>query len=126
MHPLDSIEIHKICERPWGRWVVLEYGKNYRVKRFEIDFGKRFSLQHHNYRVETWMVVEGSFKITLDDKTFVSVPGDTIIVALNVKHRAEGASEGNNVMIEIWHGTNLTEEDIVRYEDDYGRGPECI
>lgn len=121
MNPLDNIEIGKTCIRPWGRWAVLEYGEKYRVKRFELDYGKRFSLQHHNSRVETWMVVEGSFKITLDDKVFDAVPGDTIVVALKVKHRAEGTSQGNNVIIEIWHGDWLSEDDIVRYDDDYGR-----
>jgi mannose-6-phosphate isomerase-like protein (cupin superfamily) len=121
MNELDSIELGKVCERPWGRWVVLEFGDNYRVKRFEVDLGKRFSLQHHNFRVETWLVVSGKFMITLDEKQFEAVPGDLIEVALKVKHRAEGLADGTNAIIEIWRGDKLSEDDIVRYEDDYGR-----
>lgn len=118
---VGEVEINKVYDRPWGRYIVLELGEGYLVKRIEVDAGKRFSLQHHNRRTENWIVVSGDFKVTLDDKIINMFPGDSVIIQIGQKHRAECISETTGVFIEVQRGDYLGEDDIVRYEDDFGR-----
>ncbi len=121
MNQVGEVEIGKVYERPWGRYIVLELQDGYLVKRIEVDAGKRFSLQHHERRSEHWFIASGDFKITVDDKIFEAKPGDSIDIKIRQKHRAECVGGSTGIFIEVQRGDYLGEDDIVRYEDDYGR-----
>ena len=108
-------------ERPWGRYTILDKGSDFQVKRLEVEPGKRFSLQSHKQRSEIWIVVNGSFSITLDDEKVVANIGDVININIGQRHRAECISEDKGIFIEVQRGDYLGEDDIIRYEDDFGR-----
>ena len=111
-------------QRPWGSFTVLDEGNNYKVKRIEVLPGKRLSYQRHARRAEHWMVVEGTGKVTLDDREIIVRTGETIDVPIGAAHRIENPGKGNLVFIEIMRGAYLGEDDIVRLADDFGRLPE--
>ena len=125
--PLDA------DDRPWGRWeeYINEAGapgeEGYRVKRIIVSPGARLSLQSHQHRSEHWVVVQGSGMLTLGDTVEEAeersvTPGDTIFIAQGAVHRIANP-EGNDtdlIFIETQRG-DCREEDIERYEDDYGR-----
>lgn len=118
---LSVIEIGKSYERPWGRYIVLEIGEKYLVKRIEVDPGKRFSLQYHNFRHEVWAFVAGEGRVTLDDRESNARTGDVVEIKIKQVHRCECISDTKAVFIEIQRGEELREDDIVRLSDDYGR-----
>jgi mannose-6-phosphate isomerase len=107
--------------RPWGTFTVLDEGTNYKVKRIEVLPGKRLSYQKHAQRAEHWMVVQGTAKVTLDEREINVTTGETIDIAIGAAHRVENASEDLLVFIEIQRGAYLGEDDIVRLQDDFGR-----
>ncbi len=108
-------------ERPWGTFTVLDEGAGYKVKRIEVYPGKRLSYQKHTHRAEHWMVVAGVGKVTLDGRE-LSVPvGETVDVPLGASHRIENPGADKLVFIEIQRGDYLGEDDIVRFDDDFGR-----
>ncbi|MDE2483975.1 MAG: phosphomannose isomerase type II C-terminal cupin domain [candidate division NC10 bacterium] len=107
--------------RPWGCWTVLGEGKGYKVKRIEVNPGHRLSLQRHAQRSEHWIVVAGTAKITIGERTlFVHVQESTFVPA-GTAHRIENPGPHLLIIIEIQHGLYLGEDDIVRLQDDYGR-----
>lgn len=107
--------------RPWGTYTVLEEDRGFKVKRIEVLPGKRLSYQKHSQRAEHWFVVEGTAKVTLDDKEITVRAGEAIDIPIGAAHRVENPSEENLVFIEVQRGTYLGEDDIVRLHDDYGR-----
>jgi len=107
--------------RPWGSYTVLEEDRGFKVKRIEVLPGKRLSYQKHAQRAEHWFVVEGTAKVTLDDKEITVRAGEAIDIPIGAAHRVENPDEGNLVFIEVQRGTYLGEDDIVRLQDDYGR-----
>jgi mannose-6-phosphate isomerase-like protein (cupin superfamily) len=125
--PLDA------DDRPWGRWeeYLNESGapgeEGYRVKRIIVSPGSRLSLQSHDHRSEHWVVVQGEGVLTLGDTVESAderpvAPGDTIFIAQQAVHRIANPDEndGDLIFIETQRG-DCREEDITRYEDDYGR-----
>ncbi|HEX8633979.1 MAG TPA: phosphomannose isomerase type II C-terminal cupin domain [Pyrinomonadaceae bacterium] len=108
-------------ERPWGTFTVLDEGENYKVKRIEVLPGKRLSYQKHAQRAEHWMVVAGEAKVTLDDEEITVSTGNTIDIPIEAKHRVENPGTTPLVFIEIQRGSYLGEDDIVRFNDDFGR-----
>lgn len=108
-------------ERPWGVFTTLLYNniESTTVKIINVDKNKKNSLQKHKNRDEFWFVQEGMLKIFVDDETIILNKGESITVRSGVKHRFEGISD-YNILIEISTG-DFSEEDITRYEDDYGR-----
>ena len=107
--------------RPWGRWTVLGEGEGYKVKRIEVNPGHRLSLQRHAHRSEHWIVVTGTAKIVIGERTsFVQTQESTFVPAGTV-HRIENPGPHLLIIIEIQNGVYLGEDDIVRFEDDYGR-----
>lgn len=108
-------------ERPWGRFFILQDEINYKIKRIEVEPGQRLSYQFHNKRSETWVIIEGSAYITVDDTSKEFEKGDTIIIPLKAKHRVENKSDSLLVFIEIQIGSYFGEDDIIRLNDDYGR-----
>jgi len=108
--------------RPWGEYLVLEDdAADHKVKRITVTPHKRRSYQSHAMRAEHWFVVSGTAKVTLDDVDHLVGPGEAIDIARGAKHRVENPGDEPLVFIEVQHGTYFGEDDIVRYEDDFGR-----
>ncbi len=112
---------HLTDYRPWGGYKVLESGKNYKIKVLEVLPGKRLSLQKHKYRDEIWTVIEGEAKITLQNKNIKLKKGETIKIPAQTIHRAENTGQKLLEILELATGDNISEDDIIRIEDDYNR-----
>ncbi len=110
--------------RPWGSFTVLDEGNNFKVKRIEVLPGKRLSYQKHSQRAEHWVVVQGTAKVTLDDREIIVTSGETIDIAIGAAHRVENPGPDTLVFIEVQRGSYLGEDDIIRLQDDFGRARE--
>ena len=108
-------------ERPWGRYFVLHDESTYKLKRIEVDPGERLSYQYHHKRSEAWTIVEGMGRITLDGDVKDYKKGETILIPQGVKHRIENKGDKKLVFIEVQTGSYFGEDDIIRYDDKYGR-----
>ena len=113
----------KTVERPWGNYQCLDRGVNvgFQVKRLVVYPHKRLSLQSHNQRSEHWVVVQGTIKCIVGDDTHTLNVNQTVYIPKGVKHRIINSSDDDAVVIETQIGNYLGEDDIVRFEDDYGR-----
>ena len=107
--------------RPWGRWEVLESSSDFCVKKITVNPGGILSLQLHHYRSEHWIIVEGEAVVTLGDELLVKKANESIYIPCETKHRIQNNTDKNVVFIEVQTGENLREDDIVRFEDKYGR-----
>lgn len=108
--------------RPWGEYLVLEdQASDHKVKRIVVTPHKRLSYQSHAKRAEHWFVISGTAKVTLDGEDHLVGPGESIDIPLGTKHRVQNPGDDPLVLIEVQYGTYFGEDDIVRYEDDYGR-----
>jgi mannose-6-phosphate isomerase-like protein (cupin superfamily) len=108
-------------ERPWGYYEVLELREFFQIKLLVVNSGKRLSLQSHNFRSEHWHVLSGKGFVTVGSEIQEVGPEDSISIPVGVKHRV-AAGEGDSLtFIEIQTGTSFDEDDIFRYEDDFGR-----
>ncbi|MBZ0168335.1 mannose-6-phosphate isomerase [Candidatus Methylomirabilis lanthanidiphila] len=107
--------------RPWGCWTVLGEGEGYKVKRIEVNPGQRLSLQRHTHRSEHWIVVAGTAKIVIGQRTSFVDTQESTFVPVGVVHRIENPGPDLLLIIEIQNGRYLGEDDIVRLQDDYGR-----
>jgi mannose-6-phosphate isomerase len=110
--------------RPWGTFTVLDEAEGFKVKRIEVLPGKRLSYQKHFQRAEHWVVVQGTAKVTLDDREIIVEAGEAIDIAIGAAHRVENPSKETLVFIEVQRGGYLGEDDIVRLQDDFGRAAE--
>ena len=106
--------------RPWGWFETLAEGPGYRVKRLLIHQGQRISLQRHHHRSEHWVVVAGQGLMHLDGREWELAPGSTVLIAAQAVHRAS-ALLGDLELIEVQRGRELSEDDIERLADDFGR-----
>jgi len=107
--------------RPWGTFTVLDEGKNFKVKRIEVNPHKKLSLQLHRRRSEHWVVVEGNARVTVGERVIDLAPNESIYVPMQVKHRIENATNQPLTLVEVQCGEYLGEDDIVRFSDDFGR-----
>jgi mannose-6-phosphate isomerase len=107
--------------RPWGTFTVLDEADGFKVKRIEVLPGKRLSYQKHAQRAEHWVVVQGTAKVTLDERDIVVKTGEAIDIAVGAAHRVENPGAETLVFIEVQRGGYLGEDDIVRLQDDFGR-----
>jgi mannose-6-phosphate isomerase-like protein (cupin superfamily) len=107
--------------RPWGRYVILEESDGYKVKRIEVNPGRRLSLQSHRQRQEQWTVVRGQALVTRGQDQYPLTPGESIHIPREALHRVANPGTGLLVFIEVQTGDYLGEDDITRYEDDYKR-----
>lgn len=115
-------EYHIQDYRPWGNYKILEEEKKaFKIKRIEVNSGKKLSYQLHHHRNEHWVVVKGSAKVTIDDKEMIINTGESIDIKAGQKHRLENVGESALEIIEVQMGEYLEEDDIVRFEDEYGR-----
>ncbi len=108
-------------KRPWGTWEILDTGENYTVKRIVVKPKQKLSLQSHNFRDEHWIVTQGTASVTLGEKTITASQNTPLFIPAKVKHRIENIAEKDLIFIEVQTGDTLDEEDIIRYEDVYGR-----
>ena len=111
----------KFDRRPWGTFTVLDEGDTFKVKRIEVLPGKRLSYQKHAQRAEHWVVVEGTAKVTLDDRDITIEKGKAIDIPIGSAHRVENTGDELLVFIEVQRGSYLGEDDIIRLQDDFGR-----
>ncbi len=107
--------------RPWGRFITLEDGDTYRVKRVEVLPGRRMSYQYHARRSEHWVIVSGNCRVTLDGGVVDLCAGDAIDIPLRSTHRIANSGSELLIFIEVQRGDYFGEDDIIRLEDDYGR-----
>ena len=107
--------------RPWGWFESLIIQKHSQVKRIHVLAGAKLSLQSHKYRSEHWVVIEGTAKVTIDDCVALLTEGQAAHIPLGAVHRLENPTEVPLVIIEVQTGVYLGEDDIIRYEDLYGR-----
>jgi mannose-1-phosphate guanylyltransferase/mannose-6-phosphate isomerase len=110
-----------IEERPWGHFAVLGHGPAYKIKRIGIKPGGRLSLQMHDHRSEHWIVVAGTARVTRGDEVFDVGTNESTFIPAREKHRLENPGSGDLVIIEIQSGEYLGEDDIIRFDDVYGR-----
>ena len=107
--------------RPWGFYEVLCDESDHKVKRITVTPDKRLSLQRHQKRSEHWYVLHGQAVVTLDDSEVVLSPGQAVDINCGVKHRVANRGSENLVFIEVQTGSYFGEDDIERFEDDFGR-----
>ena len=114
-------QYHVQVHRPWGSYTVLEEGQSYKIKRVSVSPGKRLSLQLHRHRSEHWIVVSGTAGIQLGEDRFVLAPNESTFVKAGVRHRLGNPGAVPLEVIEVQSGDYLGEDDIVRFDDEYGR-----
>ncbi len=114
-------KLHRTVHRPWGTYTVLEEGDRFKIKRVEVKPGGRLSLQMHHHRSEHWVVVRGTAKIVNGDQEMVLTTNQSTYIPCGNNHRLENPGVMRLVLIEVQSGDYLGEDDIVRFEDIYGR-----
>jgi mannose-1-phosphate guanylyltransferase/mannose-6-phosphate isomerase len=117
----EEYRLHRTVYRPWGTYTVLEEQPRYKIKRITVNPGAKLSLQMHQHRSEHWVVVEGTAKVTRGDETFYVNVNESTYISLGQKHRLENDGAVPLEMIEVQSGSYLGEDDIVRFDDEYGR-----
>ncbi len=113
---------HLTVFRPWGSYTVLEEGPGYKVKRVTVNPGGRLSLQLHHQRAEHWVVIAGTARVTCGERVFELAVGQSTGIPVETRHRLENPGSDTLHIIEVQNGPYLGEDDIVRFQDDYGRG----
>jgi mannose-6-phosphate isomerase-like protein (cupin superfamily) len=107
--------------RPWGDWTVLDAGPGYAVKRIRVRPEGVLSLQRHRHRAEQWIIVAGTARVTRGDATFDLTPGQATRIGLGEVHSIANPGADEMVFIEVQTGEVLSEDDIERLQDRYGR-----
>ena len=117
----ESHKLHRTVHRPWGTYTVLEEGSRFKIKRIEVKPGASLSLQMHHHRSEHWIVVSGMAKVVNGERDLLIATNESTYIPAGHKHRLENPGVVNLVMIEVQSGEYLGEDDIVRFQDVYGR-----
>lgn len=118
--------LHKTVHRPWGTYTVLEEGPQFKIKRIVVKPGASLSLQMHFHRSEHWIVVSGMARVTKDTEIMLVSKNESTFIPAGYKHRLENPGLMDLVMIEVQSGEYLGEDDILRFEDNYGRITETV
>ena len=113
--------MNSIVDKPWGSFEILKKDKNYLVKKINVNAGGILSLQSHKHRSEHWIVAKGEVEVTIDNKIIILKENENIFIPKGAKHRISNKSNFDLVIIEMWYGDILDENDIKRYEDIYER-----
>lgn len=116
-----EVDAHRKVYRPWGWYDSIDDGPRFQVKRIVVNPGASLSLQLHHHRAEHWVVVTGTARVTRGEETFIISENQSTYIPLGVKHRLQNPGKVPLEIIEIQSGTYLGEDDIVRFEDTYGR-----
>lgn len=117
----EEVNIHRKAYRPWGAYECIDISERFQVKRITVNPGGRLSLQLHHHRAEHWIVVKGTARVTCGDKEFLLSENESTFIPLGEKHRLENAGKIPLELIEVQTGAYLGEDDIVRFDDVYGR-----
>lgn len=117
----DEHRIHRTVIRAWGTYTVLEEGENYKIKRILVNPKSKLSLQMHAKRSEHWVVVSGTARVTCGESVYTIQANQSTFVPMGVKHRLENPTDEPLQLIEVQSGAYLGEDDITRFQDDYGR-----
>lgn len=115
------VESHPTVVRPWGSYCVLEEGPHYKIKRIQVNAGARLSSQMHHHRSEHWVVVDGTAEVEVDDVARIMVENQSVDIPKASQHRLANPGKVPLNIIEIQSGPYLEEDDIVRFDDVYGR-----
>lgn len=117
----DEINNHRKVYRPWGYYDSIDSGDRFQVKRIVVKPGEKLSVQMHHHRAEHWIVVSGTAKVTKGEDTFLVSENQSTYIAIGETHALENPGNIPLEMIEVQSGSYLGEDDIVRFEDRYGR-----
>ena len=117
----DTTKLHKTVFRPWGYYTCMNSGDGYLTKTICVMPKQKLSIQSHNHRSEHWVVLEGTALVILNDKEYNVYAGDSIDIPLGAKHSLQNPYDEELKIIEIQKGDYISEDDIIRYEDCYGR-----
>jgi len=117
----ESHKLHRTVYRPWGSYTVLEEGPHFKIKRIEVKPHSSLSLQMHEHRSEHWVVLKGEAKIVNGDKELTISQDESTFILAGHKHRLCNATDNELVIIEVQTGKYVGEDDIIRFEDVYGR-----
>lgn len=120
----ERASMHLQVHRPWGSYTVLEQGRFYRIKRITVLPGRKLSSQLHHHRSEHWVVVQGTAEIVVGETSKLLKNGESTFVPSGVRHRLANPGIIPLEIIEVQIGEYIGEDDIIRYEDDYGRREE--
>lgn len=119
----EAHRLHSTVHRPWGTYTVLEESSNFKIKRIEVKPGASLSLQMHHHRSEHWVVVSGMARVMNGEQELFINTNESTYIPAGHKHRVENPGHLDLVMIEVQSGSYLGEDDIVRFDDVYGRVP---
>jgi mannose-1-phosphate guanylyltransferase/mannose-1-phosphate guanylyltransferase/mannose-6-phosphate isomerase len=114
---------HSRVYRPWGFYELIEIGERYQVKHLMVRPGASLSLQMHHHRAEHWIVVKGTARVTINDRVRLISENESTYIPIGAKHRLENPGMLPLSLIEVQSGSYLGEDDIIRFEDCYGRTP---
>ena len=117
----ETYKLHKTVLRPWGSYTVLEEGPGFKIKRIVVKPGATLSLQMHYHRSEHWVVVSGTAKVVNGEQELLVRTNESTFIRAGHRHRLENPGRLDLVMIEVQSGSYLGEDDIVRFDDRYGR-----
>lgn len=117
----DIHKIHKTVYRPWGFYSCIADGDGYLTKKIHVNPNQKLSLQSHNHRAEHWVVSKGTATVVKGDEVLTLTVGQSVDIAIGEKHSLQNLTENDVEIIELQIGEILSEDDIVRYEDMYGR-----
>ena len=118
-------KLHALVHRPWGTYEVIDSGASFQVKRITVNPGARLSLQMHHHRAEHWIVASGTALVTCGDREFPLKAGEATFIPLGARHRLENPGDVPLQIIEAQLGAYLGEDDILRFDDNYGRVPDA-
>lgn len=113
--------LHREVYRPWGKYDSIDNGHRYQVKRITVKPGEKLSVQMHHHRAEHWIVVSGTANVTIDEKTTMVTENQSVYIPVGSVHALENSGQIPLELIEVQSGSYLGEDDIVRFEDRYGR-----
>jgi len=117
----EAAVIHRTVARPWGTYTVLHQGPRFKIKRIEVKPAQQLSMQMHHHRSEHWVVVSGTAVVTCGDEKSLLSANESTYIPIGTRHRLENPGKVDLVMIEVQCGEYLGEDDIVRFDDRYGR-----
>ncbi|TMH01766.1 MAG: mannose-1-phosphate guanylyltransferase/mannose-6-phosphate isomerase [Betaproteobacteria bacterium] len=117
----EAYKLHRTVARPWGAYTVLQEGPGFKIKRIEVKAGAALSLQLHHQRSEHWVVVNGEAQVTNGERVYSVRANESTFIPVETKHRLANAGIEPLVMIEVQCGDYVGEDDIVRFDDKYGR-----
>ncbi|HRG72692.1 MAG TPA: cupin domain-containing protein, partial [Thauera aminoaromatica] len=112
---------HRKVYRPWGWYDSIDAGERFQVKRIVVNPGAKLSLQMHHHRAEHWIVVKGTAEVTNGERSFLLAENESTYIPLGHTHRLSNPGKVPLEIIEVQSGSYLGEDDIVRFEDTYGR-----